>query len=659
MTLDDPWFTNESAQDAAETVVRLAKELWEKQGRARIGLAEDCLALYLGSTRHSLSGSGNPLALLDLIGQDASSFNVIQAITDTKINATLKNKVRPMFITESADSETKRKAAAMQADCDGVTYEVGLTGWLRRAVCKAGFLFEGGGVEWTADLANDRILATPVWCWEFFVPRREARYGNPRQLFARHAIDRAVLLSYLKDADKEVIQAVKDANAADARDVQDDARDPKLISDQVIVYKAWHLPSGKVDLDDPRAYGKSESGRSAKPNHDGRHIVAIDGGKGGSCTALVDIPWPHDIFPVSWFKPNMVPASWWSRGEPEVLANVQIELNRWAAREARVVDKHAVPRTFVDKKSGINPAQITNSTDNIFLTNGPPGQAILTEAAPAVPPDLVTRAQRIIQNARDQRGISEMAMTAKKPAGVNHEPGMQYLADTESERHTEEFEAWEDFNLANNKNIIRCRRDLAEHNPRHEVLVTANQKLRRYRYRDIDLGDSFAVKLWPTNWLKEDPAERADQIADFVDRGILPPEAMIDAVDDPDLAALLGNRIAMQRNIENILDRICEDGYGENEQPSPYLDLQKAKQLGIQRWNELCAENEDWKTILNVTKFLEDVDAMIAKASAPTAPALGQGDTLGALGPGAAAPPPPGPGGPPMPPPGAAPMAAA
>lgn len=654
---DLQWFQQ---PEPAELVVQLAKELWEKQGRARIMLAEDSLALYLGSRRHSLTGSANPLAMLDMIGQENSAYNLIQAITDTKINATLKNKVRPMFITESADSETKRKAAAMQADCDGVMYETGMTGWLRRAVAKAGFLFEGGGVEWTADLANDRILATPVWCWEFFVSTREARYGNPRQLFGRHAIDRAVLLSYLKGAPKEAIEAVENANAADQRDVQDDARDPKRISDQVIIYKAWHLPSSKVDMDDPRAYGKTESGRDGKVSHDGRHVVAIDGGKSGSSVALVDIAWPHDHFPVSWFKPNMVPGSWWSRGEPEVLAAAQIELNRWNSREARVVDKHAVPRTFIDKKSGVNPAQMTNSTDNIFLTNGAPAAAVHVAVAPAIPPDLPARSQRIIQNARDQRGMSEMSMAARKPVGVNHEPGMQYLADTETARHTEEFESWEDFHLSCNQNIIRCRRDLAEANPKHAVIITANNKLRRYKYKDIDLGDSFAVKLWPTNWLKEDPAERADQIADFVDRGILPPEAMIDAVDDPDLAALLGNRIAMQRNIENILDRICEHGYGEKEQPSPYLDLQKAKQLGIQRWNELCAEDEDWKKILAITKFLEDVDVMIQKAAAPAAPQLGQGDTLGAQGPGAALPPPPGPGGPPMlPPPGAAPPQAA
>lgn len=635
---NEQWFNSDNP---AETLVRSVKELHTNQGAARLMLAQDSLALYLGSSRHSLIGGGNPLAMLDLVGQESSGYNIIQAITDTKINATLKNKVRPMYITESANSETKRKAAAMQAACDGVSYSVGMQGWLRRAVCTAGFLFEGGGVEWYADTANSRVIASPVWCWEYFVSSREARYGNPRQLFARQAIDRAVLLSFMSDASREVQDAVRDAEPASWRDTYDDLRDPRRLSDQVIIYKAWHLPSGRVDLNDPRAYGRTEAGNKGRANHDGRHCVAIDGGKDSPGAVLIDIPWPHDHFPVSWFKPNYVPGSYWSRGEPEVLASAQIESLRWNAREAKIIEQHAVPRTYVSKESGLNPAQMTNATNNIYLVKGTASSAVYVAAMPSVPADLGARIQMIAQNARDQRGMSEMSMTAKKPLGVNHEPGMQYLADTESERHTSEFEAWEDFALANNTNIVRCLRDLAENDPEFEVLFHSNKQLKRERWKDIDLGDTFSMKLWPTNWLKEDPAQRADQIADFVDRGILPPEAMIDAVDDPDLAALLGNRIAMQRNIERMLDRVCEAGLGENEAPTPYIDLQLAKRMGIQRYNELSSESEDWKTINEVVRWLESVDAMIAKATAPTAPQQGQGDTLGAVGPAVAAPPPP------------------
>lgn len=659
--LNPQWYNADDSFQAAEIVVSVVKDMADRQGAQRLALAEDSLALYLGSARHSLSGSGNALAMLDLIGQESSAYNLIQAITDTKINATLKNQVRTMFITESADSETKRKASDMQSACDGINYKVGMRGWLRRAKCVAGFLFEAGGVEWFADVANKRVQAYPVWCWEYFVSNREARYGKPPQLFAKHAIDRAVLASYVSNASKAIRDAVANAPPATGRDAYDDMRDSRRISDQVIVYKAWHLPSGAVDLEDPGAYGLNEDGRKVKPSHDGRHVVAIEAGHAsGANVALIDVPWPDDHFPVSWFKPNPVPASYWSRGEPEVLAAAQIELNKWNNRSAKIVDLLAVPRTFVDKKSGLNPAQMTNAPNNIYLTNGSPSQAVFVANNGALPPDLMERLQAIPQWARDQRGMSEMSMAARKPIGVNHEPGMQYLADTETTRHTSEFESWEDSSLEDSKNIIRCLRTLAKHHANFEVVLSDSKQFRRTRWADIDLGNTFDMKMSPTNWLKDDPAERADQIMDLIDRGILPPESAIDAIEDPDIKQLLSGRIAMQKNIERCLDRVCEGSgpLSDTEYPSPLMDLQKAKLLGIVRYNELAAEEEDWQAVLRVTQWVEAVDLMIQKATPAAANQQGQGNTLSAVGPGAAAPPPPGPNGP-MPPPGAAPPVAA
>jgi len=62
---------------------------------------------------------------------------------------------------------------------------------------------------------------------------------------------------------------------------------------------------------------------------------------------------------------------------------------------------------------------------------------VYIESAPHVPPDLMQRTTNLMQWMRDQRGVSEMSMTARKPAGINHEPGMAYLGDTESMRHTD------------------------------------------------------------------------------------------------------------------------------------------------------------------------------------------------------------------------------
>ena len=631
-------------QDApAEDVVRVGKELWGKQGEERISLAEDSLALYLGSARHSLRGSSNPFGVLEII-TDAAGYNGIQAIVDTKVNTVLKSNVRPMFITDGADNDTKRRAEFMQRACDGIRYAQGLQGRRkRRAVAVAGYVFEAGGIEWYADIANSRVVATEVWCWEFFVSRREARHGEPQQLFSRHTIDRGVLLSYLKGSPAAVRRAVQDADPAPWRDTQDETRDGKRVADQVVVYKAWHLPSGRVDMDEPEAWGKNEDGNKCKPSHDGRHVVALDGGDSGNHVSLIDVPWPHDHFPVAWFKPNYVPGSYWGRGEPEILAAQQIEANRWNTRVTQVVNKHAVPRTYVSKDSGLNPASMNNNIDNIYQVKGPAGAAVHVEAAPAMPPDLIRRLGEIPQMMRDQRGMSEMSMTARKPAGMNHEPGLAYLGDTESMRHTDEMQAWEEFNLDCDKNIIRCLDELAENDPNYEVVFEKDEQLIREKWKDVRLNNSFVMKLWPTNLFKQDPAQRADQIAGMVDKGLFPKEKYFDAIDAPDVKSLMGNRAAMARNVDRCLQYIVKHGeFTDKEAPHPYMDLQLAKQSGIERLNETQVNEPDNYEVINaLSQWLEAVDEFIAKAT-PPAMAPPPGANLQALGPAAAMPPQPG-----------------
>lgn len=615
------WYHAEKPEDAAHSVLDVGRRLWETQGRDRIQLAEDSLALYLGSRRHSITGA-SPMGLMALMGvETSSSYNLVQAIADTEISHTLRNKVRPLFVTEGGDSDLRSRVELLQEAIDGLLYGHGMQGQLGMQVCTAGYLFEGGGIEWTADTANSRVIGTPVWPWEYFVSKREARYSNPRQLFARQVIDRDVLLAFLADAPKPVRDAVENAAPAKWEDVSGDMRDPQNLSDQVVIYKAWHLPSGRVDLKNPAAFGRNEDGRRVRPSHDGRHIIAIDQGQPDD-PPLVDIPWAYDKFPISWFKPNYVPGSFWSRGIPEIIASTQIEINKWNARILRILELHARPLIFLWKQAKLNPAQINNALANIFQVDVQPSQAIHQVAAPAVPADLLNRIAQITQSAREQLGLSEMSMTAKKPMGVNHEPGMAYLADTETVRHTAKFMAWEEFNIDCAEQQVRCLRELAENDPKYELVFESDSQLKRLKAKDFDVdADKFKVKAWPTNFLKQSPAQRADQIMDFVDRGLFSPEMALEALDAPDIKALLGDRTAIKQNIKNKLARIVAGEYTDREMPTPYMDLSMAKLMGMVMYNQLEANEESEDKIDRVVRFLEDVDALRARAAALQAPA--------------------------------------
>jgi hypothetical protein len=266
---------------------------------------------------------------------------------------------------------------------------------------------------------------------------------------------------------------------------------------------------------------------------------------------------------------------------------------------------------------------INNALANIYQVEGNSSGAITVVNVPAVSPDLLNRSMRLREQARDQRGMSEMSMTARKPTGVNHEPGLAYLADTETVRHTGEFRARERFKVSCYVNIIRCLRDLAAHDKNYEVVFEHDGQLKRQKWVSMDVDEmKYRVRKPPTNALSRNPPERAQQIMELVERGFLPPSAAIDAFREMfDIKALIGDQNVMQQNAEKrIGDVVKASEYSEELMPDPYMDLQMLKRLGIQRKNKLELMGDKPEKIERLVKFLEDVDLELAKLVPPAPP---------------------------------------
>jgi hypothetical protein len=621
------WYQREEPEEQAAALVGMARALWTDQGTKRRQLADDAMTLWSGTTQHGLTGA-NPMSVLGLIDGTAGQ-NFVQKITDTKVNATLRNEVRPLFVTEGGDSELREKVNAMQDACDGQRYALGLDGGeMSEQACWNGYIFGNGGVEFWSDSASSRIMVTPAWFWQYFVSRQEAINGAPQQQFSRHLIPRDVLRSFLADSKPEVLQAIDDAPSASWDDARTyEAAEPGRVVDMVVIYKAWHLPSSRVDLDDPKSFGRNKGDapdRRVKANHDGMHMVCLESGQGKDVAPLLGRAWPYEHYPTSWFKPNRVPGSWWGRGEPEILAAAQIESNQWNERVYQVIDRHARPAIILGKGAKLNPAMINNSPFNIWQVEGNPSNAMTVLNAPAVSGDLINRLDRLPQMAADQRGMSEMSMTARRPTGINHEPGMAYLANTETIRHTAEFKAWERFNLDCSKNIIRCLNELSEFDPDYEVIFEKDDSLIRQNWKEIYAGPSkYRIKAKGTNLFKQDPAEQAEQIADLIEKGVLPPDSIFDAVKSPDLQMLAGDRNIVTKNIEKRLDAIVKGpDFTDDMMPAPHLDMNMALKLCIQRMNKVEFNGESADKLNRLNTFRGYVQAEIAKAMppAPVAP---------------------------------------
>jgi hypothetical protein len=247
-----------------------------------------------------------------------------------------------------------------------------------------------------------------------------------------------------------------------------------------------------------------------------------------------------------------------------------------------------------------------------------------------VPGDLLNRVDKLIQWAERQEGVSELSIAANKPPGVDHAPGMQHLADTESIRHTTSFRAWEQFHLDAAKIVVECIRMLAQRKPDLTILFGSSKELVRVKWSEIDLKrDRYHLKTWPTNLLPQTPAARISRIIDMMSTNppLITPEQALMSLDYPDIEALLGDRVAERDNLEQYLKRASKQGsaLGAETVPNAYLNLELALQMTKDKLNRSEADGESPESLDGLRAFYEQCNELLQSMAPPAPPPGGQG----------------------------------
>jgi hypothetical protein len=615
--LRDRWWDRDDNPEPDVAVWRIVDQLWKAEGSERAQDADDYLSFYFGNQRYGIGGYRSGFAGA---GLEAPGYNVIQACTDTKVAHIVKNRVRPFFLTEKGDRETQEKAQGMTKAVEGIFRDVGLYGTTALDLCFHGSLFDGGVLKWTPDYANNRVLGECVDPWKILIPEREAQTRNPRQYFYRDRIDRAVMLDMFRDAPEHVRQAIEDAPPA-PYDIMLDAVESGdgEVSDLIEFAEAWHLPSGRVDRKKRKAFGLNDDGEiddTVDPGHDGVRTIVIRG------TTCLREPWPYAYPPLVFFLPLKRPTNFWSRGIPETLLGSQMALNRMNARVDGIMNLHARPLLYLWAQAKVNPGKITNDYANILIGQQPAGQALQYITPQSVPAEYLARIEKIIAWAKEQAGIPDTSITANRPAGIEHAPALQFLADVESIRNTPAFQAWEEVFVQSARRIVDILRLLAERNKNFEVIWGDSKEMKKIKWKQVDLDDDkWTITVWPTNLLPQTPAAKVARVIELLKNQIIDQKRATALLDFPDIAAALGDSNAALRNIEEKLQAAI-DGDEVRAMAHPYLSLELAFQLGKDRLNALEADGADADTLDRVRQFVEDCDELIQRAAAAAAPPM-------------------------------------
>ncbi len=603
----EPWWQlegDEAAQRANATVQRL----YGQQHESRSQLAKDCEALYEGNAARELG-----LLASASWGMDPATFNVIGSCTDTLCAHVLKNKVRPFLLTKGGSYEEREAAQKDQTAIEGELMSHGIYGELGEHVCWDGEVFEAGCVKVTPDYANSRVTIDRLLARDVYLDPRDAKLGKPRSWHIVTTIDRAMLLDYCKDASAEVQQAIKDAKPAPTDMYDDDEQlDGGGTSDRVAVAELWHLPSGRVNK-------KSDGAWEIGKEHDGRHMLILWGAKDKE-DVLHDEAWPYDYPPIAFFRPKKRRTGFWSESMPERHVGSQLAINRMLQRVDGVMDLHAVPRCYVNRTAKVNTDKITNSWADLIEGNGPPSSAIQWFTPPTIQPEYLNQIDKIIQWVRNREGISELSASGERPPGDWSGVALQTILDSESVGFTGVFRAWEQFHLDLSRLVLDAFRLLKEAGVQMKIVWGDAKELHSLDLEELDLEeDKYHLTAWPTNLFSQSPTALMQQLGDFGKAfpTLVTPELVLRLLDFPDWKAAMGDVNAAERNVKFQLDRLQR---GEMSVPDPYMALDVAFKMGVDRLNSLSADGAPDEKLDPIRQWVEDVKKLMPPPP-PPAPA--------------------------------------
>lgn len=640
-----PWFTLPpgEAYRAAWTAFDQLRVDQRPRMRER---AADYLALYdPASIADSAAGFGT--ALSEFFEQaEMPSHNVIQAVTDTLVSQLVKNKVKPLFLTQGGDAKLRRQAEGMSQAVEGTFMEAGVYGDLGRDWAQDASVWGTGMLKAFPDYASQRVVIERVWHWDVFVSERDARTGRPREMAHIFPIPRAVLLERFatcdsdEDADKahaeRMREAIMRADAAPA-DYDSSLRND-MTDDMVLVCEFWHLPSGRVDLDESDVWDVE------KCKHDGRHGLCI-GPDDDQC--LTFEAWPFEYTNLIRFIPKRKNMGWRGRGVPETLMGIQRTLNRMDKRIDQCMHLHGRPIIAVDRGAKINTSLLTNDTALIIEMSRQGGLQYIQPSS--IPSEYISQRNELVQWGFEQFGLSQLSATGKVPANLESGAAINSVLNTESVRHADAFLGWEDAHIQLARVVVDSIRMLAENGDNFLAVWGDDAELKEIDWRDVDLPESkYRLRSWPTNLFSQTPAAKRDEVLELVRYGIFDPSMAMQALDFPDMKKLMGDRAAGLKNIERIVDRLVTTD--EILIPHPYLDLPVAKTLCVSKLNELeAAGRVDAPESERLRKYIEQIDRLMQPPPPPPGmmpgPPPGPPGPAGVAGPPApaAAPMPPGP----------------
>ena len=473
--------------------------------------------------------------------------NVIASNVDTVTAAIAATEVRPRFMTDDGDWSTQRTATMLEWYAEGL-------GKLMLIAKKCELAFKEAAKKGTgllkiyADAFNE-IRVEHVRIDDIIVDEAECRSGGtPRQMHQRMVnVDREELKARFPDHEAEIDQAQRGSGWlsyrwAGYRPIDDDS---------LVAIESWKLPIGR------------EGHAGYRP---GRHTITIDG-----CD-LLDEEWHKPFFPFACMVWSERSAGWYGISLAERVAGIQRALNKRNWQIDRNLDQYAIPVTYVDMADANLAIQSINRIGTVVVAKG----ARPTTVTPmANSPEVYQHRETLKGSAFEESGVSRMAASAAKPAGIDSGVGLREYRDQTTQRFAPQEKRYEQLVLDAYWHVLACCKDLGSDAP--EVARKAKFGSRKIKWSDVDMQD-IRVQIAAASTLPRTPAGRYQTALEWAQAGVISTDEWRRLTKHPDLDHVLSLYTQGMESVERDIEAIVYDG--EVVVPEPFGNLQLMQRMG-------------------------------------------------------------------------------
>lgn len=274
------------------------------------------------------------------------------------------------------------------------------------------------------------------------------------------------------------------------------------------------------------------------------------------------------------------------------LEGIQTQIDLINAKIAATSQLTPANIVFIDDQSGLKDTDVSNKDCQIYPIGLGPGGATnpIQVVTPApIDPYYQTQLDFYINKAYDMIGISQLSAQSRKPSGLDSGVALQTMEDIESDRFETQLNHY--VNL-----YIDLVKKLIEIIPEDVEILPSDKWQQSLTWKEMkEQSDLYRVQYSAATSLSKDPAERAKQIIQMSQIGLITPSKAAELMDMPDLT----DAYTDAESVEMAVAAVISNAVDHNLYDLPdFIDLQKlAREISLEQ-NQLfvslrAGENND------------------------------------------------------------------